>query len=127
MRYLAGEEILVLHAAILERTGGALGLRDTGLLLSAVERPKMKFGGKELYPDLFSKTACYFDSLARHHVFVDGNKRTSFAACVRFLYINGYDFTANNNDVESFVIDAVVKKRDIHHVAAWFKKHSKKM
>ena len=82
MRYLAGEDILEIHNEIIEKTGGAHGIRDVGLFLSVIERPKARYGGEELYPDAFHKAAAYFDSFAKHHVFLDGNKRTAFAAAV---------------------------------------------
>lgn len=77
----------MIHAKIIDETGGAHGIREIGLLVSATERPKASFGGTELYPTLFPKAAAYLESLARYHVFVDGNKRTSIAASNRFLFI----------------------------------------
>jgi death-on-curing protein len=125
-QYLAPEEVLVIHARIVDATGGSHGVRDVGAVASLCERPKMEFGGTELYPTLFHKAAAYFESCAMHHVFVDGNKRTAAAIAARFLYLNDYDLTASNAALEKFVIDAVVKKYDIGKIAAWFKKHSRK-
>ena len=126
MRYLSCEDVLVIHARIIDKTGGMHGVRDINLLASVVERPKMQFGGKDLYPTVFDKAAVYFESCARHHAFVDGNKRTAAAIVVRFLYLNDYMFIATNKAVEKFVLDAVVEKFSLKSIASWFKKHSKK-
>ena len=96
MKYLSAEEVLILHDRIIEETGGAHGLRDIGLLLSALERARAEFGGKERYPDLFTKAGSIFESIARNHAFIDGNKRTAMAATARFLFANGYDLAARN-------------------------------
>lgn len=125
MEYLPYEEILVIHAKIIDESGGLHGVRDINLLGSITERPKMQMGGKDLYSTIFDKAAVYFDSCARHHTFVDGNKRTAMALAARFLYINGYSLRTTNKILENFVLDAVVKKYDIDKLAKWFKKHSK--
>ncbi len=92
-----------------------------------IERPKTAFGGKDVYPDVFMKAACYLESTAKYHVFVDGNKRTSFALAGRFLETNGYVFTATNPDVEQFVLSVVTDKLELAPIAAWLKKNSKKL
>lgn len=126
MKYISCEEVLVIHARIIDKIGGMHGVRDMNLLASIVERPKMQFGGEDLYPTVFDKAAVYFESCARHHAFVDGNKRTAASIVVRFLHLNDYKFTATNKAMEKFVLDAVVEKFSLESIAAWFKKHSKK-
>jgi death-on-curing protein len=125
MQYLTGEEILVIHAAIIDATGGSHGVRDTGLLRSIIERPKMQFGGKELYRGVFKKAAVYFEAIAHYHVFVDGNKRTAIAAAARFLSRNGYELAVENKTMEQFVLNAVVKKCDLDTIASWLRVHSR--
>ena len=127
MKYLTGEEILVIHSEIIDATGGSHGVRDAGLFLSIIERPKSKFGGKELFQGIFGKAAAYLESLVQYRVFIDGNKRTAFVACARFLYLNGFEFKATNKEVENFVLEVVVEKLDLKTIAAWFKKHSKRL
>lgn len=80
MRYLYPKQILYLHQEIMERSEGSAGVRDQGLLESAVYRPQAAFGGEDLYPDLFSKAAVLGHSIIKNHPFVDGNKRTGFEA-----------------------------------------------
>lgn len=127
MKYLTGEEILALHSDIIDQTGGTHGIRDAGLFVSIVEKPKMEFGGKELHPGTFKKAAVYLESLANYHVFLDGNKRTAFASAVRFLFINGYAFNAHNIEVEKFMLRVVSEKLDVKVIAKWLRKHSKKV
>ena len=126
MKYLKGEEILVIHARIIDATGGLHGIRDINLLASLVERPKLKLGGKEQFRGIFQKAATYFESLARYHVFVDGNKRTAIASAARFLNINGYDLNTTNKEVEKFVLNIVVDKLDTKTIANWLKENSRR-
>lgn len=127
MRYLPAEEILVMHARIVDATGGVHGVRDTGRILSAVERPKMQFAGKEFYPTVFDKAAAYFESIAFDHPFVDGNKRTALAVAARFLYLNGYELAATNQALERFATAAVKKKYAKDIVSSWLRKRVRKM
>lgn len=127
MRYLSGEEILVIHSELIDVTGGAHSVRDVGLLLSLVERPRTGFGGKELYRGIHVKAAVYFESLAHYHVFIDSNKRTAVTAAARFLFLNGYELTATNKEVEHFTLKVVVKKLSVEDIAMWLKRYSRKL
>lgn len=126
MRYLSAKEILIIHAMIIDETGGRHGIRDEGLLASACERPKMAMFGKEQFADIFSKAAVYLDSISKHHVFTDGNKRSSVAVAARFLHANGFELKASNKALEKFVVEVVVKKYDIDVIATWLRKNAKK-
>lgn len=126
MNYLTPEDILVIHARIIDETGGSHGVRDIGLLISLTDRPKSTFSGKELYKSIFEKSATYLESLARHHVFIDGNKRVSIVTAARFLFLNGYEFKASNKEVEKFVLKVVLKKLDIKTIARWLRSHSRR-
>ena len=127
MVYLTGDAVLVFHHEIIEETGGLHGVRDIGLFQSIIAKPQMTFGAKELYPDLFAKAAVYCASFAQYHVFSDGNKRTAFATAVRFLYLNGYNVVASQTAVEIFMIAVAMKQHNDTAIAAWFKKHAKKL
>lgn len=127
MRYLTAEEILVLHALVVDATGGSHGVRDVQLLASIVHKPQSRFGGKDLYSGVFKKTAVLFEALANYHVFIDGNKRTSLAVAARFLYINGYVLTANNTDAERAALAVATKEMDVDALAGWLKEHSEKL
>lgn len=127
MIYLDGEDLLRLHKIVIDYAGGSHGVRDAHLLASILEAPKQSFGGKEFYPDLWHKAAVYMEKLAQLHVFVDGNKRTALASAVRFLFLNGYALKVANEQAESFTFNIVTKKLDVPTIAAWLKKHAKKL
>lgn len=126
VKYLTGEDILVIHARILDRTGGAHGVRDVGLLASFIERPKAAFGGTELYAGIFTKAAAYLESIACYHAFIDGNKRTAIAVAARFLYMNGHELIATNEAGEVFMLKVATKSVGLASVAAWLKENSRK-
>ncbi len=91
MRYVSLGEIVHLHQALLDETGGATGIRDIGMLESALAQPRATFGGDDLHPTLFAKAAALGFSLALNHAFVDGNKRVAHAAMEVFLLLNGVE------------------------------------
>ena len=94
IEYLTLNEVLLLHARLIQAAGGSRGQRDLGLLESAVARPQATFAGEDLYPDLWSKAAALMHSLVLNHPFVDGNKRVALTAAGIFLDLNGYRMTA---------------------------------
>lgn len=125
MHYLTVEEVLVIHARLVEETSGSHGVRDTHLLQSLIERPKTEFGGTQLYLTVFEKAAAYLEAILQYHVFIDGNKRTGITVAARFLFVSGYELTATNKELEEFVLSVVVHKLDIKTIASWLKHHSK--
>lgn len=125
MRYLTAEQVLFIHARLVTETGGMHGVRDVGLLRSAVERPRATFGEKDLYRDLFRKAAALMESLVGNHPFLDGNKRTAISAAGLFLMLNGYELNASQKELEAFTLEMALKKRDVQDAAAWFRRHSK--
>ena len=96
--YLTVAEVLAMHADQIERYGGAPGVRDQGLLESALYRPQTGY-----YADLIEEAAALWESLSQNHPFIDGNKRTSFAAMYTFLAINGMRLTADDREAYDFV------------------------
>lgn len=124
MNYLTVEQVLFLHARLLEETGGSHGVRDIALLDFAVARPQATFGGQDLYPDLFSKAAALMQSLIRNHPFVDGNKRTGIAAAALFLRQNGRRLTATNPELEAFTLYVAESGPNISEIAEWLESHS---
>jgi death-on-curing protein len=124
VKYLTPQDVLILHARVIDEIGGLHGVRDTNLLSSAIERPKMRFGGKDLYKNVFEKAAAYFESLARNHAFLDGNKRTAVLATARFLFLNGYELTTTNKKLENITLRLSVGKVKLPRIAIWLKQHS---
>jgi death on curing protein len=122
--YLTPAQVLFLHSRIIDETGGAHGLRDLELLESAVARPRASFGGVDLYPDLPSKGAALFHSLAKNHPFVDGNKRTAVAATGIFLARNGRRLTATNEELERFTVQVAEGGPSHEDITLWLSSHS---
>ena len=96
--YLTLAEVLAMHADQIERYGGSAGVRDFGLLESALFRPQTGY-----YADLIEEASALWESLSQNHPFVDGNKRTAFAATYTFLAINGVQLAATADEVYLFV------------------------
>jgi len=96
--YLTRPEVLAMREDQIERYGGAHGVRDHGLLESALYRPQTGY-----YADLIEEAAALWESLAQNHPFIDGNKRTAFAATYTFLAINGAQLTADAGEAYAFV------------------------
>ncbi len=125
-RWITPEQVLFLHSRIIAETGGAHGIRDLGMLLSAVARPQATFEDKDLYPDLFSKTAALMDSLVRNHPFVDGNKRTAIAAAGIFLRFNYYRLAVENEELVRFTLACAQSQLALDEITSWFKLHSRR-
>jgi death on curing protein len=123
-QYLTPEQVLFLHSRLIAETGGGHGVRELGLLLSALGRPQGTFDGKDLYPDIFLKTGALMDSLVRNHPFVDGNKRTAIAAAALFLRLNGYRLVVENNEMVRFTMACAQSQCSFDEITEWFKQHS---
>ena len=87
---LTKEQILLLHTQLIETTGGSDGIRDLGLLESALESPFQSYGGEELYPSIQAKAARLCYGLVKNHAMIDGNKGIGCHATLVFLALNGY-------------------------------------
>ncbi|MCR4324652.1 MAG: type II toxin-antitoxin system death-on-curing family toxin [Candidatus Curtissbacteria bacterium] len=125
MKFLTPQNIIQIHFELVEATGGLQGLRDLGLLESAVLRSRASFGGKDLYPNLVLKAAALVHSLLLNHVFVDGNKRTATISMIEFLLLNGKSFKATNKEIVIFALWVENKKPTIEEIADWIKEHLK--
>jgi death-on-curing protein len=109
--------VLEIHAAQIAEHGGDPGLRDEGLLDSALTQPMAAFGGQYLHEDLFTMAAAYLFHLANNHAFVDGNKRTGLAAALVFLDANGFEIDDEGTELADMVLEMVEEKRDKAWVA----------
>jgi death-on-curing protein len=123
--YLTAEQVLFVHYRLLSETGGEHGVRDVGLLESAIARPGATFDRQELYKDIFEQAAALMESLINNHPFVDGNKRTGIACTVLFLKQNGILFSAQNRELETFTLRVASSKIGFPEIAKWLKKHSR--
>jgi death-on-curing protein len=103
-KFLTYDRVIRIHIMQLELFGGAQGIRDPGLLDSALAMPRAGFGGHYLHEDLFEMAGAYLFHIAMNHPFIDGNKRTGFAAAHVFLKVNGIDLTFTVDQAYDLVI-----------------------
>lgn len=125
--YLTSKQILFVHSRLIAETGGSHGVRDVGLLESAVARPMATFDGYELYPDLLLKTAALMASLAQNHPFVDGNKRIAITSAAMFLLKNGRFLSTTNPEMVRFTHWVVEQKPPLVEIADWFQSNSREI
>ena len=118
--FLSRDEVLEIHRALLERFGGPAGVRDLGLLESALYRPKTGY-----YEDLAKMAAALFESLIMNHPFIDGNKRVAFFAADVFLRLNGYKLAVNANKAHRFLIGLLDSNCcTFDQLLPWISKHA---
>ena len=120
-KYLTLEQILEMHAALVEKFGGLQGVRDANLLISAVETPKAAMFGDDLYPTVYDKAAVYLFHIVRNHPFNDGNKRTGFSAAYLFLKANKVRIRFEDEVYEEFVVEVAKGKKTKEEIAYFFK------
>jgi death-on-curing protein len=120
VHYLTTAQVLFVHARLIAETGGAAGVRDLGLLESAIARPQATFDGRDLYPGLYSKAAALMAGVVNNHPFVDGNKRVGITAAALFLVRNGLRLNADNDEVERFALQVAQGRLAVEEMAGWF-------
>ena len=125
--YLSVEIVLEIHRRVIEEFGGDPGLRDRGMLESAVAMPQSTFGGEDLHAGLAEKAAAYHFHLCANHPFVDGNKRVAVAAAELFLLINGRELTASDDEVENLTLDVAVGRLSKEQVIEFFVRFAKEL
>ena len=125
--FLTLDEALAIHAHQIARYGGALGLRDRGLLESALAMPAATFAGENLHPSLAEQGAAYLFHLVKNHPFVDGNKRVGLACSLAFLRLNGIRVRATDDDLVDLVMGVAEGRCSKADVAVFFRQRSKPM
>jgi death-on-curing protein len=126
VKYLSAEQVLFIHSRLIDATGGSHGIRDIGLLKSAVARPRATFEAKDLYGDIFHKVSALMESLIKNHPFIDGNKRTAITSAGIFLQLNGYSLEAPQKKLEEFTLDMAIGKINLIKASQWFNDYSVK-
>jgi death-on-curing protein len=125
-RFLTVQAVLAIHEELIRRYGGSHGLRDAGLLDSAVHQPQASYGGEYLHPTLFDMAAAYLLHIVSNHPFVDGNKRTGWVACRVFLDMNGHRVRPRWRTSERLVLGVATGRiRDWRTISKWLAKHAK--
>jgi len=122
--FLTLDEVLAMHADQIRRYGGRTGLRDLGLLQSAVGMPETTFGGEFLHGTVFEKAAAYLFHIARNHPFVDGNKRTALMCGLVFLGLNGWRLEADSEALYQLAYGVAGGSVDKAEVAVFLRQHS---
>jgi len=117
-------QVLILHERMIQKYGGSSGVRDMGMLESAVGRPFATFGGEDLYPDVFMKAGAFTQSIVKNHPFIDGNKRTAFSGTIVFLLASGVIVSAGTNQIVKFMLRVANENLSVDEIAAWLKKHT---
>lgn len=117
VRFLSRDEVLEIHRRLIEAFGGPAGVRDHGLLESALFRPRTGY-----YPDLVAMAAALFESLLMNHCFVDGNKRIAFFATDVFLRLNGWKLAVEPHAAHGHLIGLLERgEADFDHLAPWIR------
>lgn len=122
-RYLSLREILTLHERIAAGSGGGVGVRDLGLLESAIAQPRQSFDGADLHPSIIAKAAALGFSLISNHPFVDGNKRVGHAALEVFLMLNGYELNVSLDSQERVILAVATGRLTREEFARWVADH----
>ena len=117
------EKVLLLHRIMAQATGGSVGVRDEGLLESALEAAFSEFGGVEFYPTKEEKAARLGYSLISNHAFVDGNKRIGMYIMLTFLEVNGIYMDCTNEDVVFAGLSVAAGAMDYDGLLAWVREH----
>lgn len=119
--YLTTIEVLAIHEDQITRYGGSDGIRDLGLLESALYRPQTGY-----YANIIEQAAALWESMGQNHPFIDGNKRTAFAVVYTFLDINDYEITANSQDIFIFISKLYADKIfTFDHLVVWLQANTK--
>ena len=118
-------EVEKIHDILIERFGGAKGIRDKGILESAIGRPFQTFDGKDLYPDPIDKAAAIFESIVSNHPFVDGNKRTAYVLMRLILKRNQLDIEVDQEVKYDFVIRAAKGELTFDKIKTWIRNNLK--
>jgi len=120
---LSLQQVLDIHAEGIRRYGGSAGVRDLGLVDSALAQPEASFGGVEFYPTLAEKVAVLGFSLVKNHGFIDGNKRVGYAAMDVFARANGSRVVADTDNAEATTLAVAAGQMPLAAFTEWVRSH----
>ena len=123
MIILSKEQVLKLHASLIEATGGSGGIRDEGMLDLALNNPFQSFGGKELYPSIQAKAARLCFGLVRNHAMLDGNKRLGTHVMLVFLALNGYELSYSQKELSDVILALAAGNIGEKEILQWIIQH----
>lgn len=119
MKTLSKRQVLLLHEQLVAETGGSAGVRDEGLLESALSAPFQGFGGVDAYPSIQQKAARLGYGLVKNHPFVDGNKRIGAHAMLVFLALNGIELEYTQQELADIILQVAAGKADYDTLFHW--------
>ena len=122
--FLSKTIVLKIHYRQVEKFGGTAGVRDEGLLESALSQPQATFFGEYLHKTIYEQAAAYLYHIAKNHPFLDGNKRTSFAVMDTFLRINGYILNTNDEEIYILVLKVAEGSMDKKEIAQYLEQNT---
>ena len=122
---LSKEQVLLMHERLIEATGGSIGIRDEGMLDSALSNPFQSFAGEELYPSVQAKAARLCYGLVKNHPMVDGNKRIGAHVMLVFLMLNGYELSYTQQELSQIILDLASGSLNADDIQQWLINHEK--
>ena len=122
---LSKEQVILLHQRLVETTGGSSGIRDEGMLESALSNPFQSFGDVELYPSIQAKAAQLCFSIVKNHPMIDGNKRLGTHVMLVFMALNGYELLYTQQELSSTILDLAAGKIGLETILQWIISHQK--
>jgi len=122
--FLDLDHTLRLHRSLIEHYGGADGIRDIGLLHSAIAMPQAAYGGEYLHRDLFEMAAAYLFHIVQNHPFLDGNKRTGAASAIVFLTLNDIEIDNDEQGLVDLTLSVATSQAGKAEIAEFFRTHA---
>ena len=126
MKMLTKAQVLRMHTRMIAETGGTDGIRDEGLLDSALETPFQSFAGEALYPTIWQKAARLGFGLVKNHAFLDGNKRIGAHTMLVFLALNGVEIVCTQKELADVIQDVASGASDCDALELWLKTHGER-
>ena len=123
MKYLTREQVIKLHQALIETSGGSSGIRDEGMLDSALKTPLQTFDENELFPSVLDKAARLAFGLIKNHPFIDGNKRIGTHVMLIFLTLNNIMLSYKDEELIDIILKVASGKANEHDLYTWIKNH----
>ena len=123
MIILSKEQVLMLHEQLIAATGGINGVRDEGLLDSALANPFQSFGGEELYPSIQAKAAQLCYGLVKNHSMIDRNKRIGAHVMLVFLALNGYELSYEQEELVDIILCLAAGEMSVENLLQWIIEH----
>lgn len=120
---LSKEQVILLHQRLIETTGGSTGIRDEGMLESALSNPFQSFGDVELYPSIQAKAAQLCFGIVKNHPMIDGNKRLGTHVMLVFMALNGYELLYTQQELSNTILDLAAGKIGFETILQWIISH----